>query len=132
MATNEPDLTRLHEDSPEELAQSVRDYFEAEVLSLDREAARIQLDNAKKANDKLEEENKDLRHDRDQRTLFSKLIFGLVTLWLAAVLAIVAVDGALVDTFVISETALTTLIGSTTASVLGLFLVVARYLFPKR
>ena len=34
--------------------------------------------------------------------------------------------------FKLSDTVLATLIGSTTASVLGLFAIVANYLFPKR
>ena len=132
MPTDDPDLSRLQELSPEVTAQYARDLFEAELEALERDQALLRVADAEKLTAKQREEIEDLRQDRGQRKLFSLLIFGLISLWLTAVLIIVSFDGASAETFNLSKTVLTTLIGSTTGSVLGLFLVVARYLFPKR
>lgn len=132
MPTDEPDLSRLQEVTPEATEQSFRDLFDAEVTAFEIDAVREQAATAEELTARQREEIEDLRQDRGQRKMFSYLIFGLVSAWLAAVLSIVIVIGASEDSFKLHEVVLTTLIGTTTASVLGLFLVVARYLFPRR
>ena len=52
--------------------------------------------------------------------------------WLCGVFIVIVLSGFNLFSFKLSTTVLTTLIGSTTASVLGLFAIVANYLFPRR
>ena len=132
MTAEGPDLSRLREEPPVGLDQSARDSVEAEELYLEREAYEVEIERAQEENEQLKQQNEDLRQDRSQRKLFSILLFGLVAAWLVAVMIVIGFEGASETTFNLSDIVLTTLIGTTTASVLGLFLVVARYLFPPR
>lgn len=132
MTTDHPDLSQIHADSPAQPVESLEEYVDAEALFLDRAKGIEELRAAKRQNDKLVEELETLRQDRAQRKWFSIALFLLVTLWLTAVLIILGFDGGSKDSFMLSDIVLTTLVGTTTASVLGLFLVVANYLFPKR
>ena len=82
---------------------------------------------------KVQEQLDSLRQDRKQRKKYSNRLFRLIVWWLSAIGVIVVLHGCLIVPFELNTTVLTTLIGSTTASVLGLFAIVANYLlFPKR
>ena len=84
-------------------------------------------------NSQMQKENfKTLRQDRKQRRRYSKLLFKLIAVWLFAVGAIVFCHGFTAVPFALDDTVLITLLGTTNGAVLGLFLVVARYLFPAR
>ena len=84
-------------------------------------------------NAQMQKENfKTLRQDRKQRRRYSKLLFKLIAVWLSAVGAIVFCHGFTAVPFALDDTVLITLLGTTNGAVLGLFLVVARYLFPSR
>ena len=80
----------------------------------------------------VQEQIADLRQDREQRKKYSESIFHLVVAWLVVLALIVVMDGACCVRFQVSERVLLALIGSTTASIFGLFYVVTKYLFPKR
>lgn len=56
-------------------------------------------------------------------------IFGFVCVYMAAALTIVILDGCRV--LDISDTVQVTMLGTTTANVIGLFVVVANYLFHR-
>ena len=114
----DPDFDRLRDSTPE-------DANEADVEVLERE--RRDLENAR-----LREAVASLEQDREQRKIFSYLLFGLVAVWLVAILSIVIVDGASEETFALPLAATLLLISSTTASIGGLFVFVARYLLPSR
>ena len=81
---------------------------------------------------RLQEEIGDLVQDRDQRKMYGDRLFKLIVCWLSGVFIIVILHGISVVPFNLSTATLTTLIGSATASVIGLFAIVANYLFPKR
>lgn len=83
-------------------------------------------------NQQRQEQIKDLRQDREQRKTYSDALFRLMLGWSIALAVIVFMDGACCVRFQLSERVLLALIGSTTASVFGLFFVVAKYLFPTR
>ena len=74
----------------------------------------------------------DLVQDRDQRKKYSDRLFKLVVWWLIAVSLIILLHGFGYVPFTLSVAVLTTIVGSTTGAVLGLFAIVANYLFPKR
>ena len=68
------------------------------------------------------------------RRKYANRIFYLVRYWLIGVLGVLILQGALGPwkLFDLSENVLLALIGGTTVNVLGLFVVVINYLFPKR
>jgi hypothetical protein len=73
---------------------------------------------------------KDRKQDRRERKRYAELVFRLVCWWLVGVLALVCCSG--LDALHLDETVLMTIVGSTTASVAAIFVVVAKYLFPSR
>lgn len=91
------------------------------------ENARLRLENLL-----LEAKIDDVVQDRDQRKKYSDRLFKLVVGWLCAIGVIILLHGFSCIPFNLSVAVLSTIIGSTTASVLGLFVIVANYLFPPR
>lgn len=93
---------------------------------------------------------KSLRQDIKARKKYATNIFRLIVWWLLAISAVIFFQGFLSDQtaywmigyrgfvleafpkFRLSDPVLLALIGGTTASVLGLFVIVVRYLFPNR
>jgi hypothetical protein len=98
----------------------------------------------------LGEKLSSLKQDRAERKSYANRIFILISAWLLGVFVILILSGfgrpsdnhfivyckssfvVFPLTFSISDKVLMTLIGGTTATVLGLFAIVANYLFPKR
>ena len=70
------------------------------------------------------------KQDRRERKGYAELVFRLVCWWLAGVMALVCCSG--LDALQLDGTVLMTIVGSTTASVVAIFVVVAKYLFPPR
>lgn len=70
------------------------------------------------------------KQDRRERKRYAELVFRLVCWWLVVVMALVCCSG--VGVVRLDEMVLTTIVGSTTASVVAIFVVVAKYLFPPR
>ena len=64
--------------------------------------------------------------------VFAFLLFGLVSFWLLAVIGTVFLTGFAHRDFNLSNSVLITFITSTTTSVIGLFLLVARWLFDNK
>ena len=81
---------------------------------------------------------KDRQQDRAQRKEFAGKIYWLVAFWLGGVGVILLLSGwqhsawfPYCRPFQLSDGVLMTLIGGTSASVIGLMVIVANYLFPK-
>lgn len=115
---SEPDLGLVQADEPEGTDQQTEDLYDEEAGSLENERLRAEVD--------------DLIQDREQRKTYGNRLFGLVVVWLIVIGLVILLHGFTCVPFKLSVAVLTTLIGSTTASVLGLFAIVANYLFPKR
>lgn len=64
--------------------------------------------------------------------IFAYLLFGLVSAWLLAVIVTVFLCGFEYRNFNLSDSVLIAFITSTTTSVIGLFLLVARWLFDNK
>lgn len=76
--------------------------------------------------------NRQLKQDITEREKYANRSFWLVVGWIVAILAVVGLQGFSDKTgFSISDNVLMTLIGGTTINILGIFIVVANYLFPK-
>ena len=111
------DLESIQADSiaPDALATTA---YEEERGYLDNELRQAEID--------------DLVQDRDQRKQYAKNLFLLMVWWLIIVGGIVISNGAKGVPFKLSDFVLNTLIGTSTASILGLFAIVAKYLFHRR
>lgn len=70
------------------------------------------------------------KQDTDERKAFAKKIFTLICVWLAGVFLLLLGQGFLL--IKLSDNVLITAITGTTLNVIGIFLVVTNYLFPKR
>ena len=94
--------------------------------------------------------NLGLSHDIQARQTYASSIFRLICWWLASILIVLILQGFLSKReivlnfpllgshwktsihFELAEGLLLALVGGTTATVLGLFVIVANYFFPKR
>lgn len=99
------------------------DLYWAEAEDFEGEAEALRLDDRR-------ELLKGKKQDRRERKRYADLVFRLVCWWLFAVMALVVFAG--LGSLSLAEAVLMTLVGSTTASIVAIFVVVAKYLFPPR
>ena len=71
-----------------------------------------------------------LAQDIRERKHYAKRLFKLVSWWLVGMFMMTIAYGWVDSYFKPSENVMLALIGSTTVNVLGLFIIVAKYLFP--
>jgi hypothetical protein len=109
--------------SPE--TQEVAERVDAEATDLDYQS---KLEGVRQ----LRFDNKQRRQDRKERRRYAHRIFCLISIWLSAVLLILVFQGFGWWGFKLADSIVITAIGTTTATVLGIFLIVANYLFPKK
>ncbi|WP_333615540.1 hypothetical protein [Bacteroides pyogenes] len=74
---------------------------------------------------------KDIRQDRVFRKSFSDKIYNFASLYMLGVFFILVLSGITYNNFHLSDTVLITLLGTTTANVLGLLVIVITYYFKK-
>lgn len=73
-----------------------------------------------------------LRQDIEERKKYAHRAFCLVIVWLVVIGIILALQGFHILGFYLTSGVIQVLIGSTTGSIVGIFLIVTRYLFPRR
>ncbi len=101
------------------------DYDDVAKNIQQEELRRLKLDN-----DAKEGENIGDNQDRDQRKMFAEKIFSFVCLYMFAVFFILFLCGS-PGSFKLSDTVLITLLGTTTANVIGILIIVVKYLFSR-
>ena len=74
----------------------------------------------------------DLIQDRTERKKYGGRLYWLVVVWLSVMGLMIVANGFKCIPFELSPVVLSSLIGTTTVSVLGMFTLVAKYLFPAR
>jgi hypothetical protein len=79
----------------------------------------------------LGSELKDREQDRSERFKYGQRIFRLLVGWLVVLGLVVVAEGIHFFGFHLSDPVIIALVGSTTASVISIFLIVANYLFPR-
>ncbi len=116
----------------------------AKTGTSDEDIQEARLASFKLQNDKLREELADLKSDRDFRNEYAPKIFGLICVWLVLVVGLIFLDGLSLSGglglpgtdktlgFNQSDGVVLGLIGGTTASVVGLLVIVITYIFPRR
>lgn len=72
------------------------------------------------------------KQNRGQRKDFAMKIFDFMSLYMFVVFFFLLLDGVTCWNFNLSENILLTLLGTTTANVIGVFTFVAKYLFPTK
>jgi hypothetical protein len=92
---------------------------------------------SKKEQDEYDKEAKHLQNiglgqDIRARKKYAFRIFALVASWITAILAILLVQGFGYKGFHLSDNVLLAAIGSTTANIIGVLLIVIKYLFGGR
>ena len=94
----------------------------------------VETDYAGKLNDielkNLHEDLNGKKQDREQRGKFAGRIFNLMCCYLGAVMIIVVLKGAKV--LALSDSVVNVLLTTTTANIIGIFIIVAKYLFYRQ
>lgn len=72
------------------------------------------------------------RQDTGERKKYAKKIFSLTCLWVVGIYVLLLFEGFAYRGFKLSESVMLAAIGSTTANIIGVFLIVTRYFFPKK
>jgi len=80
----------------------------------------------------LKEGIKQLEQDREERKKYAGRSFGLVCGWLLVLGLLMGLQGFRVCGFLLSDSVLIALVTSTTASIVAIFVLVTKYLFPQR
>lgn len=108
---------------------------EIEQITQEQEPAPAPDDSAKAEEREIETGKKraelgGIKQDITARRNYARRIFYLIVWWLIAVFVLLLLQGFRV--IYLSDSVLLALIGGTTANVLGIFMVVVWYLFPKK
>lgn len=84
--------------------------------------------------EKREIEVEGLKQDLIERKNYARRIFTLICFWLGGMVLLLLLQGFLSvwGIFTLSESVILAAIGGTTVNVLGIFIIVVNYLFPKR
>jgi hypothetical protein len=72
------------------------------------------------------------KNDIENRGKYTKRLYWTMVGWMSAAYLVLLLTGWTVGGFTLSDSVLIALITGTTANVIGLFVIVARYLFTKR
>lgn len=113
----------------EEAEENKSDISAEDVFTSRMKGERLRTEQAK--NKLLEEEFEGKKQDREQRKDFAERIFSFLVAYMMVVCFILFLSGITINHFYLSDTVLVTLLGTTTANVIGIFIVVAKYLFPQ-
>ena len=70
--------------------------------------------------------------DTASRKEYAKKIFVLTCLWVGGIYLLLIFQGFSYRNFRLSDSVMLAAIGSTTANIIGVFLIVTRYFFPKK
>ena len=103
---------------------------ELERLKIENQKLQIENQGLELQNQRLKDENLRLTELHDTRKQYVGRLFWLITAWLGVVIALVALTATLKNTFTLADSVLIAFITSTTVSVIALFVIVAKWLFP--
>lgn len=112
-------------------SDSAQDDVHAKYDNFEIQLKEEELRKVRLLNEALEGENKSDTQDRGQRKGFAISVFALVSLYLAAVLTILFIQG-FNKSFYLSDSVLITLLGTTTANVISILVIVVTYLFSRK
>lgn len=111
----------------EETSNNVKDEYEDVEIEIRKE----ELREHKLRNNAIEGENQGDAQDREQRKDFAERIFNFVSNYMVFV-CIVLFLKAITPRFYLSDNVIMTLLGTTTANVIGILIIVVTYLFSRK
>ncbi len=114
--------------SPRGMTNTPGEDTSLETQTLEREQLRVDIE-------KLRAELDSFKQDIGQRRTFAPKLYVLTCWWLGCVIVIVLTQGfseGRYHFFRLNDGVLIALLGTTTVNVVGLFYVVAKYLFPEK
>ena len=111
----------------EEASNSVKEEYE----DVDIEIRKEELRGYKLRNNAIEGENQGDAQDREQRKEFAEKIFEFVRSYMIAVFVMLFLK-AITPRFYLSDNVIITLLGTTTANVIGILIIVVTYLFSRK
>ncbi len=76
--------------------------------------------------------NEGIRQEIEERKKYARRIFVLCCFWVTAVLLLIVQQGRSQSGFHVSDSVLLAAIGSTTANIISVFVIVAKHLFPDK
>ncbi|WP_302447592.1 hypothetical protein [Paraprevotella clara] len=121
------DLMRILSDEGKDKEESE----ESQVNLLEQKSNELTINYLRAQIDRQREEIEGLKQDREQRKIFSYVIFGFMCIYMLISLALVFLDGY--GIIFLSDKVLITLLTTSLANVIGIFNFVAKYLFhPKK
>ena len=121
------DLMRILSDGGKDKEESE----ESQVNLFEQKSNELTIDYLRAQMDRQREEIEGLKQDREQRKIFSYVIFGFMCIYMLISLALVFLDGY--GIIFLSDKVLITLLTTSLANVIGIFNFVAKYLFhPKK
>lgn len=131
---SESDVDKLQPLNPPETEEAIAEM----PAAAEAEASSAQIDEASFAKEtaslELEGTKDELITARDlhaTRKEYTSKLFRLIVVWLSIVVLFVFLSATLKPRFTLSDSVLIAFITSTTVSVLGLFVLVAKWLFPQ-
>lgn len=104
-----------------------RKYDDIDKLIKEQELVKLQLENdARKVENESESQNKQQRKD------FAERIYSFAVIYMFGVFIILFLSGTETTNFKLSDNVLITLLGTTTANVIGILIIVVTYLFSRK
>jgi hypothetical protein len=103
---------------------------ELERLRIENQKLQIENQGLELQNQRLNDETLRLKELHATRKQYVGRLFWLITVWLLIVIALVILTATLKDVFSLDTSVLIAFITSTTVSVIALFVIVAKWLFP--
>lgn len=103
---------------------------ELERLKIENQKLQIENQGLELQNQRLNDESGRLTELHNTRKQYVGRLFWLITAWLAVVIALVVLSATLKNIFTLADGVLIAFITSTTVSVIALFVIVAKWLFP--
>lgn len=122
------DPPRRAAETPPPSAALVREQVQADLLREELERQQIETDNQRNRSRFLRDEQ---QHIRDYRRKYSGRVYWLTCLWLAFTAALLIASGFKDGPFKLSDAVLVAALGSALAAVIGMFLVILNWLYPK-
>lgn len=92
----------------------------------------LEIDALQTENDIRKEELKNCEQDRQQRKEFATKIYHFLCVYLFFVFLLILLSGASCIKFELTEGVIITLLSTTTANVIGIFILVVKYLFASK
>lgn len=103
---------------------------ELERLKIENQKLQIENQGLELQNQRLQDESGRLTELHNTRKQYVGRLFWLIAAWLSVVVALVALTATLKNVFTLADSVLIAFITSTTVSVIALFVIVAKWLFP--